>query len=112
MNDNAFNITVSSNEKDAPKMLDGNDYTCWSPSLRAPHYIRINSMNYFGEIVLINQAGYNCRTIAVRDKTYLFDEDAMVQVINLDEHVNGVEIKIVDTWDPYGRVCIYNMFLK
>lgn len=105
-------VKVSSNEKDAQNLLDSSDYTCWSPSLRAPHYIWISSKRLFNRVTLVNQMGYNCKTVEVAGKRYFFDEDTVSQIILVDEDVSKVMLKIVETWDPYGRICIYNVVLS
>lgn len=105
-------VEVSSNTKDANKIIDGNLDTCWSPSGRLPHFILVSSRESFSKISLISQMGYNCKTVEILGTIHEFDEDTEAQIFDLEKHTRKIEIKILESWDPFGRICIYNLFLK
>lgn len=112
MIDNSYlSIKVSSNQKDAVYLTDNDSYTCWTPSHRLPHYIRIVSDIPFNEIIMACQPGFNCKVVDVCGKQHIFDENDGMQIVYLDENVSEVKIDIISSWDSYGRICIYNLYV-
>lgn len=107
-------IRVSSSESSKYNLIDSREETCWISSHAKNQYIEIEmAVRHVNSIRIVFQPGFHpARGTILTDgseKMFKMESDESSKTIEVSHTISKFRIQFLETYDPYNRICVYNI---
>jgi hypothetical protein len=108
-------IETNNNHRDIKNVLDRSDDLCWFSNGAKSPAISLKVESFVNLVNIEFQKGFHPALIEIKELCIEYkvgSKEGPCVKIEVNRHLDAMTIVLHDSYDPYGRICIYHINLQ